>query len=179
MDIAEAFEWYADWAGNVSPLYERLAQGVTDDSALLDIAAEASADQPPPQLLLGAVHMLLLRGYDHPVANFYPTCTETPANGDSFPHFRDFCLANENKLREIVASRRVQTNEIGRSATRYRFGRLTVKSGYFTVILRRQIPFRDSIPMNYAAMDRSNRTGTPNGAARGGGGANGSRHQPR
>ena len=116
MDITEAFEWYADWAADVSPLYERLAQGIIHDSTLLEIAAEASEDQPPPQLLLGAVHVLLLRGYDHPLANFYPTCAENPANGDAFPHFRNFCLANENEIREIVASRRVQTNDIGRSA---------------------------------------------------------------
>jgi hypothetical protein len=116
MDLAEAFEWYADWAADVSPLYEQLAQGIAEDSSLLDIAAEAANDQPPPQLFLGAVHALLLRGDDHSLVDFYPTCTENSAEGDPFPTFRDFCLVNDDEIRAIVSSRRVQTNEIGRSA---------------------------------------------------------------
>lgn len=118
-DISEEFEWYADWAADVSPLYERLARGVADAPRLLDIAGEAPDGQPPPQLLLGAVHALLLRGVDHPLARFYPTCTDAPAapgETDPFPSFRSFCLEYETEIREIVASRRVQTNEVGRSA---------------------------------------------------------------
>ena len=116
MALTEDFEWYADWARDVSPLYERLARKTAEDPSILDIASEASEYQPPPQLLLGAVHMLLLDGYDHPLRDFYPTCTEDPRDGDPFPQFRDFCLVHEERIREIVASRRVQTNEIGRSA---------------------------------------------------------------
>lgn len=115
MSLAEDFEWYANWATDVSPLYERLARGVIDDSALLAIAADASESQPAPQLLLGAVHALLLGGQKHPLADFYPTCTDDPKDDDPFPHFREFCLANEEAIRDIVASRRVQTNEVGRS----------------------------------------------------------------
>jgi hypothetical protein len=48
--VASAFEWFADWAEGVSPLYERLAYASADDEALLDIASEAPEGQPPPNL---------------------------------------------------------------------------------------------------------------------------------
>lgn len=118
-DIAEQFAWYADWAEDVSPLYERLARGTVEDSALLEIAAEASDGQPAPQLLLAAVHALLLRGVEDRLADFYPTCAADPidpTSTDPFPAFREFCLENADRFREMVGSRRVQTNAVGRSA---------------------------------------------------------------
>lgn len=117
--LKEEFEWYADWAAEVSSLYERIARGIAETPDILSIAADAAQGQPAPQLLLGAVHALLLEGTDHPLAAFYPTCTETPKDPreeDPFPSFRDFCLSHEDRIREIVSSRRVQTNDVGRSA---------------------------------------------------------------
>lgn len=132
-DVVEAFRWYADWADGVSPLYERLARGVATDPDLLDIAVEAPESQPPPNLLLAAVHMLLLEGNDHRLAEFYPTCTDDashPSETDSLPAFRDFCLENESRLRQIVRERRVQTNDVGRSAVLYpSFGHLVRTGG--------------------------------------------------
>lgn len=118
-EVAESFEWYAEWAEDVSSLYRRISLGVSDDPEILDIAAEASAGQPPPQLLLAAVHHLLLQEANHQLAAFYPTCTDAPRDSDEdalLTAFRAFCLANENRLREIVSERRVQTNAVGRSA---------------------------------------------------------------
>lgn len=118
-DLSESFARYADWAEDVSPLYERLARETAGDRDFRDIAAEAPSGQPPPQLLLAAVHALLLRGSEHRLAAFYPTCTDDPADPvttDPFPAFREFCLANEARIRDIVSSRRVQTNAVGRSA---------------------------------------------------------------
>lgn len=118
-DLSEAFTWYADWAEGISSLYERLTRETAEDQTLCDIASEAPSDQPPPQLFLAAVHALLLRGSEHRLAAFYPTCSDDPvdpATRDPFPAFREFCLANEARIREIVSSRRVQTNAVGRSA---------------------------------------------------------------
>lgn len=132
VDISEQFTWYADWVDDVSPLYERLTRETAEDQTLLDIAAEAPNDQPPPQLLLAAVHALLLRGSDHRLATFYPTCTEDPVDpstSDPFPAFREFCLAHEEHLREIVSSRRVQTNAVGRSAVLFPAFEHTVRAG--------------------------------------------------
>lgn len=131
-DVEEAFGWYADWANGVSPLYERLARGAATDTDVLAIAAEAPESQPPPNLLLAAVHMLLLEGSDHPLAGFYPTCTDNvidPSETDPLPALREFCLEHESRLRRLVNTRRVQTNAVGRSAVLYpSFGEL-VRSG--------------------------------------------------
>lgn len=117
--VAGEFEWFSDWAADVSPLYERLARGITSDRKLLEIASEAPSDQPSPNLLFGAVHSLLLSGSRHRLTAFYPTCCDDPtdpAERDPFPAFRAFVFANESEIRRIVGSRRVQTNEVGRSA---------------------------------------------------------------
>lgn len=130
--IAEAFRWFAEWAEGVSPLYERLARGVATDDDILAVAADAPESQPPPNLLLAAVHMLLLEGSDHRLAEFYPTCTDDaihPSETDPLPAFREFCLENESQLRRIVTERRVQTNDVGRAAVLYpSFGHV-VRSG--------------------------------------------------
>lgn len=130
-DPAAEFEWYTDWAADVTPLYETLATAAADDERILDVAAAAPEGQPAPQLLLAAVHSLLLEDDGHPLASFYPTCgggssdecpaaTDSPAtdtvHGDPTPHFREFCREHEDELRNRIASRRVQTNAVGRSA---------------------------------------------------------------
>ncbi|WP_265111444.1 DUF2332 domain-containing protein [Halosolutus halophilus] len=118
-EISEAFIWYGDWAEEVSPLYASLARKAAQCPNLVDIAAEARDGQPPPQLLLAAVHALVLEEPDHRIAEFYPSCTDDPldpSDADPFPAFREFCLTHEGRVREIVATRRVQTNDVGRSA---------------------------------------------------------------
>ncbi|MFC7215233.1 DUF2332 domain-containing protein [Saliphagus sp. GCM10025334] len=116
MDIAEKFGRYANWVGDTSPFYARLADSVVDDDRLLGIASAAREGQPEPELLLAAVHSLLLAGRDHPLAQFYPTCERSGSAGDPVDSFRDFCVANEDRLQSIVATRRCQTNDVGRSA---------------------------------------------------------------
>ncbi|OIB55880.1 DUF2332 domain-containing protein [Natrialba sp. SSL1] len=118
MDTPTAFERYAAWVSEISPLYATITAAVADDSRLLAIAAEARAEQPEPELLLAAVHSLLLDDEDHPLANLYRSCDgdyPDPAV-DPVPVFRDFCLENEDRLRSLIATRRCQTNAIGRSA---------------------------------------------------------------
>nr|WP_306060143.1 DUF2332 family protein [Natronococcus sp. AD5] len=58
-------------------MYATPAEAAADDRRMRDIAAEASTGQPEPQLLLAAVRSLLLRGRDHPLAQFYPPARET------------------------------------------------------------------------------------------------------
>ena len=98
-----------------SPLYERLSLGIAQDPALLTIAAEGRRDQPLPNLFFAAVHMLLLRGVRHELANFYPSVTDMPAIAeDPFPHFRSFCLEHAEQIKRTIAERRVQTNVVER-----------------------------------------------------------------
>ncbi|RXK46262.1 DUF2332 domain-containing protein [Halorientalis pallida] len=122
MTRADEFHDYTDWATDQSPLYERLSRATADDDALLDLAATAPPSQPAPNLLLGAVHHLLLSGVDHRLAEFYPTVTENPTDPtetDPVPAFESFCLDHREAIRERLETRLVQTNDVGRSAVLY------------------------------------------------------------
>jgi hypothetical protein len=101
-----------------SPLYGRLAVGIAGDAELLAIAATARA-RPVPNLFLAAVHFLLLQGSAHPLAAFYPDLvadSQAQATGDPFPLFRAFCLEHTSAIASLLATRRVQTNEVRRCA---------------------------------------------------------------
>src|SRR5215208_2541411 len=89
------------------------------DSDLLALARAARRDQPAGLLLLAAVHYLLLKSAQPlpPLASFYPDVADgTARTGDPVSAFRRFCLERRSEIRALIASRRVQTNEVGRSA---------------------------------------------------------------
>jgi hypothetical protein len=100
-----------------SKLYAELSQRILEDRELLALAARAPIGQPPPTLLFGAVHYLLLGGLGHPLSRWYPSLNGGRDLGDDpFPAFRDFCLVNAGAISEVMSRRRVQTNEVGRSS---------------------------------------------------------------
>ena len=115
-ELAEWFDWFADWAEGTSPLYARLAREVADDPPITDLAATVPEGQPPPHLLFAAVHFLLLDGADHPLRRYYPTCVADPETGDPYPAFREFCLEREAEIREFAATHNTQTNSVRRCA---------------------------------------------------------------
>lgn len=98
-----------------SPLYWHLATAIADDPEMLALAARCRPEQPAPNLLFGAVHFLLLQGQAAPLARFHPGLTATPDPPDrAYPHFRAFCRLHQPAIQDIIAWRRVQTNEINR-----------------------------------------------------------------
>jgi hypothetical protein len=105
---------FADIAEPGSPISARLARGMADSPVALDILAEAPHGQPAANILLAAVHFLLLGGADHPLRDHYPSVVETPVAGDPLPDFEDFCRSEHQTLMEIVSTRTVQTNEVRR-----------------------------------------------------------------
>lgn len=116
--LARRFITFADVeCGDYAPLYDRLARGIAGDADLLAIAAHTRAGQQPPNLLLAAVHYLLLKGAAHPLAAFYPSIARDAAHtGDPLPAFRDFCLTHRDEITSLVSERLVQTNEVQRCA---------------------------------------------------------------
>jgi hypothetical protein len=115
-------DYWRFWSDDVRragcELYARLATGIGADTRLRAIAAQAQKGQPPANLILAAVHFLLLRGADHPLKEFYPTLGG-PAEADleqAFPQFRNFVLAHEDAVGSLIRARVTNTNEIGRSA---------------------------------------------------------------
>lgn len=100
-----------------SPLYYALALAVAGDRDLLRLAAEAQPGQPPANMLLGAVHLLMLRETDHPLAGFFPDLTDSPAPpAAAAPTLRAFCLERRDVITAILRTRLVQTNELRRCA---------------------------------------------------------------
>src|SRR2546427_13057424 len=82
---------------------------------LLALAAECRKGERIPNLLFAAIHYLLLTGSSHPLARFYKSLGGSFAgHEDPFPDFRSFCLQQSERLRELVAARLVQTNEVMR-----------------------------------------------------------------
>jgi hypothetical protein len=116
--LAASFRRFAEQEAEpaFSPLYARLCRGIASDPQVLALAADTPPGQPPPNLLLAAVHYLLLKGVRHPLAAFYPSLTSQPDSADAYPAFQSFCLEYASDIRALLLSRRVQTNEVARSA---------------------------------------------------------------
>jgi hypothetical protein len=103
-----------------SLLYEFLSIKISKDDELLAICSYAGEGQPIPNLLLGAVHYLLLNGKDHSLKEFYPSIVSNPKSyEDSFEFFKDFCFKYRNEIESILKTRLVQTNEVRRCAYLY------------------------------------------------------------
>ena len=103
-----------------SPLYEFLSSKIAEDTLMLDLAGKAREGQPVPNLFLGAVHYLLLKGYNHPLAGFYPSLTDQPLPAEeAYPVFVDFCRTYPDELIELLKSKIVQTNEVRRCSYLY------------------------------------------------------------
>lgn len=118
IELAERFRTFAarECAAS-SPLYEALCLRIADDDDVLAIAARAARGQPVPNLLLAAVQLLLARQPSHALASFYPSISDDPASpADAYPAFRSFVLADREGIEGVLGERRVQTNEVRRSA---------------------------------------------------------------
>jgi hypothetical protein len=99
--------------GAYSPLYAAISHSVADDPELLAVTAEAPESGQQPNVLLAAVHYLILSGVTHPLAEVYAGRAD-PAQAPAL--FRDLCLARRPDIARLLASRHTQTNEPGRSA---------------------------------------------------------------
>ena len=114
-----------------SSLYARIIEGVGGDTELIAMGAKSKPGQPYANMLLGAVHYLLLRGAQHPLRSFYPNLNPAaPAAGNPYPAFRDFCLAHSAEIEALIGARVTNTNEVGRSAVLHPgFRRVAAEAG--------------------------------------------------
>ena len=116
---ADYWSFFAEDARRTgSPLYSRLAASIGQDEELKALCARARIGQPHPNLILAAVHFLLLRGAIHRLGRFYGTLggTVSADREDPFPDFRDFVDKHREAIRHLIETRVTNTNEIGRSA---------------------------------------------------------------
>jgi len=120
-ELAQRFQTFAEReCHNSSPLYEYLSFEIAKDPGILRLCQHARDGQPVPNLLFGAVHYLLLKGGDHPLAAYYPSVTERPKPfTGAFADFKSFCATYEAELIPLLAHRLVQTNEVRRCTYLY------------------------------------------------------------
>jgi hypothetical protein len=112
-DLARLWQWFAEhqFRGD-SPVYERIARAVARDRELLDLLMQAPTEAHLPLAPLAAARYLLLDGLDHPLSDVY----SGRSDADPGPLFLELCRAERDKVLSLLATRRVQTNECGRSA---------------------------------------------------------------
>lgn len=117
--LQEIFQRFADqFCHGYSPLYERLSHGVARDREMLELAGHAQRGQPAPNILLGAVHYLLLEDPSHPLARYFPSVGGTrEPDEEAWTLFREFCESRRDDMLPLMASKRVQTNEVRRCTT--------------------------------------------------------------
>ena len=113
MDLAELWVLFADTqCAAYSPLYDRIARCVATSDELLALVQAAPGQAHMPNVLLAAVHYLLLAGADDPLAAVY----EGASTADAGPMFVDFALRHRDEVAQLLATRHTNTNEVGRSA---------------------------------------------------------------
>ena len=111
--LGQLWEWFGHHQfRGYSPLYERIAEAVAAEPSVLDLVRVSPPEAHLPPALLGAVHYLLLDGLDHPLADVYAG----RSGADPAPLFLEVCHAHRDEISELLAFRRVQTNDCGRSA---------------------------------------------------------------
>ena len=112
-ELAALWTWFADTqCRSYSPLYNRIARAVASNEVVLDMVGAAQPQGHVPNVLLAAVHFLLLSGDDGPLARVYAG----ESDADPGPLFIDFCLENRDAVVTLLDTRHTNTNEVGRSA---------------------------------------------------------------
>lgn len=119
--LSERFRVFAEKeCKDSSSLYEHLAGNIANDLDLLKLAAHSKHGQPVPNLLLGAVHYLLLNGVEHELSAYYASIVNEPKKSSgAIICFKDFCMQNESNIVQLLENKLVQTNEVRRCAYLY------------------------------------------------------------
>ncbi len=112
-DLARLWRWFEKHQfRGYSPIYERIADAVAGDREVLDLFRSAPPAAHLPLAGMAAVRYLLLDGLDHPLGDVYLGRSDA----DPGPLFLDLCRAERPRLLELLETRRVQTNDCGRTA---------------------------------------------------------------
>lgn len=121
LDLAQQrLRAFAEEAAGISPLYEHLASRAAEDPEVADLLTAAGEDNASGELLLAAAHRLVQAEPFHQLSNYYPSLGGTyGADESTWPLFRDFLLERAERVRGLVGSQVIQTNEVRRAALLY------------------------------------------------------------
>lgn len=109
--VAKRFRILADTEFHgYSPAYERIARRLAEDPGPVADLVGVTAERFLPVLTLAAVHELALREPRGALARAYADGT------DPWPAFHDVLTTRLPEIRATMATRRIQTNEVGRAA---------------------------------------------------------------
>lgn len=115
-DRAVVAGWWRDFADTqcrgYSPLYERICGSVAEADDVLDLVLRAPLPGRQPNVLLAAVHDLLLDGLHHELGAVYAGTSEA----DPGPLFVDVVRDHPDEIAAMLEIRRTNTNECGRTA---------------------------------------------------------------
>ncbi|WP_409252952.1 DUF2332 domain-containing protein [Bacillus sp. SCS-153A] len=116
--LSETFNRFAEReCRGSSDLYEHLSRRISEDEEILELCGHAREGQPVPNLLLGSVHYLLLKGYQHSLKDYYPSLTRRPKTHEAaFMPFKEFCREYKKEILHLLETKLVQTNEVRRCA---------------------------------------------------------------
>ncbi len=101
------------------PFYEHLALAIADDEVMQQFTTNASPGQPPANMLLAAVHYILLSGADHALRRYYshllkPGEAEVSIGPETYGVFCDFVAQHRTAIGALIAARVTNTNEVRR-----------------------------------------------------------------
>lgn len=99
------------------PVYDAICRATSGSERTLTLLWEAPLVQQKPNLLLAAIHDLVLAGVEDPLVAYFPSVGGDRAiDGDFAATYYAFCARFTPELRARIATRSTQTNEVGRSA---------------------------------------------------------------
>jgi len=102
-----------------APLNSALSAVIAGDRSLSSMLGHAPLTQQTPVMLLAAIHHLVLGEPAHPLAEWYPNVTSEHRPPDDLALatvLTDFVSERAPAIFEILETRAVQTNEVGRCA---------------------------------------------------------------
>ncbi|HUI49354.1 MAG TPA: DUF2332 domain-containing protein [Acidimicrobiia bacterium] len=112
-ELADLWIWFADnVCREYSPIYDRVSRTVATSEPVLALVEQAPPRSHQPNVLLAAVHYLILGGLDHPLAAVYAGNSDA----DPGPLFVDVCSTYPDEIMRLLRTRHTNTNEVGRSA---------------------------------------------------------------
>ncbi len=113
-DLAKRFNDFAQSFDTGAPLYSQFARRVANERTVLDLMSVAPVSQRIPVLLFASAHYLLLDERSHELAQHYPNIAREKGSGVATDLFVAFVLERADAMKELLANRSTQTNEISR-----------------------------------------------------------------
>lgn len=112
----QAFLTLAEAEGARIPTYARLCRVIAAHPELYELLLEAPTGERLPVLLLAALHDLVLRRPDLPLAAWYPSVTgRDPSPDPPDGALLDAVRTHRDELLSVLRDRQVQTNEVNRA----------------------------------------------------------------